>query len=107
MLARSEDHVTSSWLNNLYLGHLVSRDWDESFRNGTVWGQAEIGPSGTKINGAIQIMKLKVQLRNGLTKVQIFATDKEKPKLHPHEDYETVAPRGDFNLGIEPRHVFN
>jgi hypothetical protein len=41
------------------------------------------------------------------TKVQIFATDKDRPRFYLHEDFEKVAPRKDFNLGIEPRHVFN
>jgi hypothetical protein len=60
MLAGSEDHVTSSRLNNLHRGHVVSRDWEESFTDETVWGQAEISPSGTYINEVIQVVKPKV-----------------------------------------------
>lgn len=66
MLAGFEDHITSSRLNNLHLGHLVSRDWEERFENETEWGEALIGPSGTKINEVIQIVKLKVRGRSSL-----------------------------------------
>ncbi|KFY00452.1 hypothetical protein V490_01336 [Pseudogymnoascus sp. VKM F-3557] len=132
MLAGFEDLITSSRLNNLHIGHLVSRDWEERFEDETEWGEALIGPSGTKINEVIQIVKPKGEplftdekkapwhwltiekwpKENfkqvlGNTKVQIFATDKEKPTFYHHEDYETVAPKKDFNLQIEPRHVFN
>ncbi|PVH73938.1 hypothetical protein DL98DRAFT_594537 [Cadophora sp. DSE1049] len=120
------DCVTSSRLNNLHLGHLVSREDHPSFRDKKVW------PKG-KIFEVVEILKPKggslfadgkkaewhwLQVENWEdktfgdvlenTEVRVFATGKEKLiNLVRHALYYDAIPKEDFNLEVEPRHVFN
>lgn len=127
--AIDQNFVTSSRLNRLHIGMMVSRDRKPHFTDSALWGK----PRGND-NEVIEIVKLKggslfadpkkapwhwlkiENLRDSTfgnklkeTEIRVFATDKEKKELRFFSDphYNTVASRLAFDIEFESRRVFS
>ncbi|KAH8799454.1 hypothetical protein F5884DRAFT_758481 [Xylogone sp. PMI_703] len=117
--------VTSSRLNDLNIGHLVSRGCQQCFMNKKIWPRGDVfevvemfrlkgEPFVSADKAEWHWMKIEdwkcENLRDLLENmhVELFATEKQKEELGlvSHKHFHDVAPRSNFNIKFESRRVF-